>query len=88
MNSIGQQTVTNRVASRIDADIDQLKILTLSVDNVTESIIRHARALGYYQPTPEPGASAPTPIVTTLADVLQALTRAIEHCSGSLKVFE
>lgn len=88
MNGVGQQAATNRVASRIEADVEQMKTMVLHVDSITDRIIRHARSLGYYQPTPQPETTAPTPVVTTLADALQALTRAIDHCSGSLNVFE
>lgn len=88
MNAIGQAGTANRPASRIEADIEQVKTLTLLVDNMIDRIIRHARALGYYQPTPDAATQAPTPVVTTLADALQALTRSVDHCSGSLNVFE
>lgn len=87
MNGL-QPAATNRVSSRVEADIEQMKTLTLHVDNIADRIIRHARALGYYQPTPETASVAPTPVITTLADALQALSRAVDYCSGSLNVFE
>lgn len=74
--------------SRIEADVERVKSMTAQVDRITDRIIRHARALGYYEPLPATGAAAPTPVITSLADSLQALDRALDHCSGSLNVFE
>ena len=75
-------------ASRIESDIELLRKFTGQVELTTERIIRHARAMGYFEPAEDARASAPTPVITTLAGALQALSRAIDHCSGSLNVFD
>lgn len=77
-----------RSNSRIENDVETLKTLTRHVEITTERIIRHARSLGYFEPPADPKTQAPTPVVTTLADALQTLGRAIDHCSGSLNVFD
>lgn len=84
----GQTGANARSASRIESDVETLKNLTSSVETTTERIIRHARALGYYEPTPESKGQAPEPVIMSLANALQALGRAIDHCSGSLNVFD
>lgn len=78
----------DRPASRIENDVQSIKTMTNHVENITDRIIRHARSLGYYEPTPQPATAAPTPVVSTLSDALQALARAVDHCSDSLNVFE
>lgn len=79
-----------RSPSRIENDVSSVKAMTDRVERTTERIMRHARSLGYFEPPSEGKltAVAPTPVVTTLADALQALDRAIDYCSGSLNVFE
>lgn len=74
--------------TRIESDVESVKQMTNQVEITTERIIRHARSLGYFEPLSDAKAQAPTPVVTTLADALQALDRAISHCSGSLNVFD
>lgn len=89
-----EQTATNMIAqkdrspSRIETDVSAVKQMTDRIERTTERIIRHAHTLGYFQPPKSEAAAAPTPVVTTLADALQALDRAIDYCSGSLNVFE
>lgn len=78
----------NRSLSRIESDVETVKGLTNIIENTTERIIRHARSLGYFEPPSDAKVSAPMPVVTTLADSLQALDRAINHCSGALNVFD
>ena len=82
------QSVSNQVASRIESDVECVKKMTAYVESTTSRIVRHARALGYYEAESDAKVSAPTPVVTSLADALQALDRAIEHCSGALNVFD
>lgn len=76
------------MASRIDNDVESVKSMAARVEITTERIIRNARSLGYFEPPTDAKVSAPTPVITTLADALQALDRAIDHCSGSLNVFD
>jgi hypothetical protein len=78
----------DRPVSRIENDTDQLKRMVDRVENITNRVVGHARALGYFQPTPPEKSVAPTPVVTSLADALNALDRAIDTCSGSLNVFD
>ncbi len=86
---IGQaNAATDRSASRIEHDVELVKTMIEGIERTTDRIIRHARALGYYEPTPESKLSAPSPVITTLADALQALGLALDHCSGSLNVFD
>lgn len=77
-----------RSLSRIENDVEVVKQLTNSVEITTERITRHARSLGYFEPPQDPKTQAPTPVITTLADALQALSRAIDHAAGSLNVFD
>jgi hypothetical protein len=89
--NLNTQSAANAIQeanSRIDADIESVRSMAARIERTTERIIRHARALGYYQPTPETKTDAPTPVITTLADALSAMDRAIDHCSGSLNVFD
>jgi hypothetical protein len=86
IGSAGQ--ANNTALSRIESDVENVKRMTTQVELQTEHIIRHARALGYFQPPQDPKAAAPTPVVTSLADALQALGRALDHCSGALNVFD
>ena len=80
---------SSQTASRIENDTETVKRMTDRIERTTHRIIRHARALGYYEPTPEVGKEqAPTAVVATLADALNALDRAIDCNSGSLNVFD
>jgi hypothetical protein len=79
---------TERPMSRIESDIDQVKTMADHVDTITSRIVRHARSLGYFEPPSDAKTNPPTPVVTTLADALQTLMRAIDHASGSLNVFD
>lgn len=88
MNIQNQAASNVRSNSRIENDVEFVKNLTGGVEMTTERIIRHARSLGYFEPPTDAKAQAPTPVVTTLADALQALSRAIDHASGSLNVFD
>lgn len=83
-----QQAGADRPISRIENDVELVKRMADRIQNTTERIVRHARALGYYEPTPTAGTQAPTPVITTLADALGSLDRAIDGCSGSLNVFD
>jgi hypothetical protein len=74
--------------SRIDNDVEVLKRMIDRVETVTHRIIRHARSLGYFESTADAKPSAPTPVITTLADAISALDRALDHCSGSLNVYD
>lgn len=80
----------NSVASRAETDVENVKAMVNKVEIITDRIVRHARTLGYYEPTSEAkgNASAPSPVITTLADALRTLSAAIEHCSGSVNVFD
>lgn len=95
MNNQNVQSAANSLAgqagrslSRIENDVEHVKALTVSVDMTTDRIVRHARSLGYFEPPEDAKATAPTPVVTTLADALQALNRAVDRCSGALNVFD
>lgn len=79
---------TDRPMSRIESDVEQVKSMTEHVELVTSRIMRHARSLGYFEPPSDAKAGAPMPVVTTLADALQTLMRAIDRASGSLNVFD
>lgn len=84
-----EQAGRERTASRLETDVELMKKMASEVDGITDRIVRHARTLGYYEPTPDKGQVAPPmPVVTTLADALHLLTRAIDNCSGSLNVFD
>lgn len=78
----------NATTTRIENDVETIKRMTERTRDITERIIRHARALGYFEPPGDTKTSAPTPVTTTLADAINELDRAIDHCSGSLNVFD
>ena len=87
--SVSNVATSCQAASRIENDTETVRRMTDRIESTTRHIIRHARALGYYEPTPEMGkAQAPTAVVATLADALNALDRAIDCNSGSLNVFD
>jgi hypothetical protein len=91
MSDYGQSTANVKVErslSRIDNDVEMIKRLVERTESTTQRIIRHARSMGYFELPKDSGQTAPTPVVTTLADALQALDRAIDHCSGALNVFD
>lgn len=81
-------TSGERSPSRIENDTEVLKRMIDRIESTTGRIIRHARSLGYYEPTPDNKEQAPQPVITTLADALGTLDRAIDNCSGSLNVFD
>lgn len=81
-------TAAISVTSRIENDIEAVKGLKNRVDAITDRIIRHARALGYYEPQPEQAGGVPMPVITTLADAIRDLDRVIDRASGSLNVFD
>lgn len=82
------QTATDRPMSRIDNDVNTIKNMAERIEGVTHRIIRHARTMGYFELPKDAKAEAPTPVIITLADALTALDRAVDHCSGSLNVFD
>lgn len=86
--AVNQVAGAERSASRIEHDVELVKTMTENVERTTERVVRHARTLGYFEPPSGGKVDAPTPVVTTLSDALQALGRAIDHCSGSLNVFD
>lgn len=81
------QASTSPSRSRIENDVELVKEMIGRLEGTTNRIISHARSLGYYEPKEAP-TSAPSPVITTLADALQGLHRALDHCSGSLNVFD
>lgn len=87
---MGSQVAENRIMSRIENDVETVKKMTGRVEKITEGIVTHARSLGYFEPPSDVKAhtQAPTPVVTTLSDALSALDRALDHCSGSLNVYD
>lgn len=91
-NGLNQIAATNaaneRTASRIEQDVNLVKSMAEQIDQTAGRIIRHARAMGYFEPPADVKAGMPMPVITTMADALQALARAIDHCSGSLNVFD
>lgn len=81
-------TKTERSMSRIDNDVAVVKRMAERVEGITERPMRHAHSLGYFEESKAGNTSTPSPVITTLADALQALERAIDNCSGSLNVFD
>jgi hypothetical protein len=74
--------------SRIENDIEALKKITSIVESTTDRIMRHARSLGYFEPPKDSANALPSAVIMTLADAIHALDRAVDHCSGSLNVFD
>lgn len=79
---------TERAASRIENDVERVKTMTSRVDIIVAGIVRHARSLGYYEPTPSAGNTAPSAVITTLSDALRELDRALDNGSEALNLFE
>lgn len=73
--------------SRIETDVETIKGIVSRIENTTTRIIGHARSLGYFE-SPNENKATPTPVVTTLADALQALDHAVNHCSDAINVFD
>jgi hypothetical protein len=87
LNNYGVAEATSR--SRIQSDIDLIKSMTSQVEATSNRIVAHARALGYIEPPSDAKTGAnPQAVITTMADALRALDAAINHCSGSLNVFD
>lgn len=87
----GQGTENKAVAterSRIENDVEAVKRMKDRMEDTTQRIIRHARSMGYYEPTPEAKIQAPAAVITTMSDALRELDRAINSCSDSLNVFD
>jgi len=79
----------SRPLTRIESDIEQIKSETNRLESIADRIASHARALGYFHPPSEGAKSAaPTPVVTTMSDAIQALDRAVDNCSGALNLFD
>lgn len=87
VGSVLGSTLTSKPMSRIENDIESMKLMTARLEATTERLIRHARNMGYFEPTPKDAGGA-SPVITTLADALRAMDRAVEHVSGSLNVFD
>ena len=73
--------------SRIESDVETIKSMVDRADSIRGRIVIHARALGYFEP-PKDVAATPMPVITTMADALKALDRALDHASGALNVFD
>lgn len=90
--STGNQSAASepkdRVASRVELNVDAIKELINRIDQNTDRIIGHSRALGYYELPPANGAIAPTPVITTLSDAISAMDRAADRLSAALNVFD
>lgn len=84
----GYANQADRSPSRVEQDVGQIKTMTEHVERTTERIIRHAHMLGYFEPPSDAKTPAPTPVVTTMSDAISELSRAIDHCSGALNVFD
>ncbi len=73
--------------SRLEADVEVTKRMTVRVETLKHRILRHAQTLGYWSPEPT-DKSGLEPVITTLQDALQALDRAIDACEGALNYFD
>lgn len=90
------QTAGTSVLNRIENDIETVKRMTDRLDSIRQRITRNSRALGYFEPPKDPsllggslnGSPTPPPVVTTLAEALQQLDRAIDGASSALNVFD
>lgn len=87
-NQAKNSLATERAMSRIDNDVTTLKGMIERVEVITSRVVRHTRTLGYFEPPSDAKAEGPQPVITTLADAINALDRALDHCSGSLNVFD
>lgn len=88
-SSLGQAARVDRPMSRVDALVQQTKLLTDRVRNNTERVIRHTQTLGFFNPPPANAAtSAPTPVITTLEDALRDLDRALDEHAAALNLFD
>lgn len=81
-------SAVNRPLTRIENNVEQLKAQTERINNVTERIMRHATALGYFGPPKADAANSLSPVVSNLSDALVELERAVDHLGGSMNLFE
>lgn len=81
---------TTEQGSRIDNDAAQLRTLAERVHTTRTRVMRHAKSLGYWAPTPEPGQETNklAPVSSTLQDGIRDLEKAVEELSGALNVFD
>lgn len=83
------EVASDTKASRIEHDASRIRELADRIHGSKRRLIGHARKLGYFQDTPEAGASAKiSPVSSTLLDAITDLERAVEELSGSLNVFD
>jgi hypothetical protein len=88
-SALGQAGNAAGPGSRIDTDIQTLKRMIGQLDHISNTIVMHARTLGYSDTPKETiGALSPQPVITTLADAISGLDRAIERTTGSLHLFD
>lgn len=77
-----------KTASRIESQIETVKILTQRISRITNINIEHAHQLGFYSPpAPMPSANTPTPVVSSLVDAITDLDQAVEHLDESMNLF-
>ena len=77
-----------RAASRIENDVERVKMMATRVETIVSGIVRHARSLGYYEPAQTPPSTKPSAVITTLSDALSELDRALDNGSAALNLFE
>lgn len=76
-------------SSRIQSDTQSLQKMVARVRQEEMRVTAHARSLGYFKDTPEPGNGQKIAgISNTLADALHDLDRALDGLSGALNVFD
>ncbi|KRQ11901.1 hypothetical protein AOQ73_05700 [Bradyrhizobium pachyrhizi] len=94
MNYADQAAPSNKIrpSSRIENDIEKVKLLTDIINNTTDRLVQHANSLGYFEPpkaeTAASAGFAPRPVSINLADALADLDRAVNRNSGVLNLFD
>lgn len=84
-----KQAQANQSSSRIELQTRGVQEMVGRVQSAQGRVLRHARALGYFQDTPPAqGSAKPTPISITMSDALSDLDRALDELAACLNVFD
>ena len=86
-NQVGAGPSTEKI-SRIQNDTQTLLGMVQRVRAIETHIVKHAMALGYYQPQPESGGTKPQAVSTSMTDAIGDMNEALDAVSASLTLFE
>lgn len=86
-SAVAQSTLVK--PSRIENDIERLKIVTSRVIATRDALIRYAHSLGYFDAPKDPNSpQTVSPVITTMTDAIAELERESDHMVGALNLFQ